>query len=234
MIVAAIGAYQFLNDSFKIEDIFTSLGIFASIQNPMKSLPTTLDIILETLVSLGRIEKFLYQPEINKKNMICNDSETMKKNIAIQILNGTFTWGKKMDNTYKPVSEKQFVKIQSMEDPNKKNKKNKDEHIEMSSVSTSPNDEITNKIMKEIPNNTLFEKDIIEDKNIIEEPNDEELVLKNINLEVKKGEFICIIGEIGSGKSSLIHAILNNMICLTPRSSKIIINGKLSYVSQES
>ena len=61
MSVAAIGAYQFLNDSFKIEDIFTSLGIFASIQNPMKSLPTTLDIILETLVSLGRIEKFLYQ-----------------------------------------------------------------------------------------------------------------------------------------------------------------------------
>ena len=234
MSVAAIGAYQFLNDSFKIEDIFTSLGIFASIQNPMKSLPTTLDIILETLVSLGRIEKFLYQPEINKKNMICNDSETMKKNIAIQILNGTFTWGKKMDNTYKPVSEKQFVKIQSMEDPNKKNKKNKDEHIEMSSVSTSPNDEITNKIMKEIPNNTLFEKDIIEDKNIIEEPNDEELVLKNINLEVKKGEFICIIGEVGSGKTSLVQAILNNLISLTPRKTKLIVNGSISYVSQES
>lgn len=66
MSVAAIGAYQFLNDSLKIEDIFTSLGIFASIQNPMKSLPTTLDIILETIVSLGRIEKFLYQPEIKK------------------------------------------------------------------------------------------------------------------------------------------------------------------------
>ena len=233
MSVAAIGAYQFLNDSFKIEDIFTSLGIFASIQNPMKSLPTTLDIILETIVSLGRIEKFLYQPEINKKNMIVNDPETKKADIAIKIQNGTFTWGKKIDSSYKPVSEKQFVKVKTSEKENVEQPK-KEEHIEMSSVSTSPHDEISTKIKNEIPNNTLFEKDIIEDKNIIEKPNDEELVLKNINLEIKKGEFVCIIGEVGSGKTSLVQAILNNLISLTPRSTKLIVNGSISYVSQES
>ena len=233
MSVAAIGAYQFLNDSFKIEDIFTSLGIFASIQNPMKSLPTTLDIILETIVSLGRIEKFLYQPEINKNNMIVNDPETKKNDIAIKIENGTFTWGKKLDTSYKPISEKQFVKVQTNEKENKEAPK-KEEHIEMSSVSTSPNDEISTKIKNEIPNNTLFEKDIIEDKNIIEKPNDEELVLKNINLEIKKGEFVCVIGEVGSGKTSLVQAILNNLISLTPRSTKLIVNGSISYVSQES
>lgn len=40
------------------------------------------------------------------------------------------------------------------------------------------------------------------------------ILLRNLNLEIKKGEFICIIGEIGSGKSSLIRAILGDMIYL--------------------
>ena len=56
-------------------------------------------------------------------------------------------------------------------------------------------------------------------------------VLNNINLEIKKGEFVCIIGEVGSGKSSLLQSILNNMISLS-NNSKIIINGSISYVSQ--
>jgi ABC-type transport system involved in cytochrome bd biosynthesis fused ATPase/permease subunit len=58
-----------------------------------------------------------------------------------------------------------------------------------------------------------------------------EPILKNINFEIKQGEFICIIGEVGCGKSSLLQAILNNMISLT-RGSKIYVNGSISYVSQ--
>ena len=50
---------------------------------------------------------------------------------------------------------------------------------------------------------------------------------------MKKGEFICIIGEVGSGKSSLIQAILNNMIIMKNDNTKIIINGNISYVGQE-
>ena len=57
--------------------------------------------------------------------------------------------------------------------------------------------------------------------------------LKNINLTIKEGEFICIIGEVGSGKSSLIQAILNNMIIQNSNNTKIIVNGKISYVGQE-
>ena len=38
------------------------------------------------------------------------------------------------------------------------------------------------------------------------------LTLKNINLTVYKGEFICVIGKIGAGKSSLISSILGDMV----------------------
>jgi len=38
------------------------------------------------------------------------------------------------------------------------------------------------------------------------------LNLKDINLEVRKGEFICVIGDVGAGKSSLFSAINGDMI----------------------
>jgi energy-coupling factor transport system ATP-binding protein len=48
-------------------------------------------------------------------------------------------------------------------------------------------------------------------------------VLKNINLEIKKGEYLAVLGHNGSGKSTL--AKLLNMI-LEPDSGKIYIDGK--------
>ena len=56
-------------------------------------------------------------------------------------------------------------------------------------------------------------------------------ILKDINLTINKGEFVVIIGEVGSGKSSLLQAILNNMLPLT-KESKIYVNGTISYIRQ--
>ena len=55
------------------------------------------------------------------------------------------------------------------------------------------------------------------------------LILKNINFEIKDKELICIIGEVGSGKSSLLLSILNNLI---QYNTKIYLNGSIAYVSQ--
>ena len=38
------------------------------------------------------------------------------------------------------------------------------------------------------------------------------VLLRDINLEIKRGDFVIIIGEIGSGKSSLISSILGEML----------------------
>jgi Fe-S cluster assembly ATPase SufC len=36
--------------------------------------------------------------------------------------------------------------------------------------------------------------------------------LKNLNLKIKKGEFVCIIGDVGSGKSSLLSALIGDLL----------------------
>jgi ABC-type multidrug transport system fused ATPase/permease subunit len=83
MSVSSIGLYQYINKTFKVEDMFTCLAIFTSIQNPMRSLPTTFDIIMETIASMKRIEYFLKLPEIRNDKIIRNDYSTKSEGISI-------------------------------------------------------------------------------------------------------------------------------------------------------
>ena len=41
---------------------------------------------------------------------------------------------------------------------------------------------------------------------------DDFLVLKDFGLTIKQGEFVCIIGDVGSGKSSMLSALIGDMI----------------------
>lgn len=57
-----------------------------------------------------------------------------------------------------------------------------------------------------------------------------EYTLNNVNLRVQPGTLVAIIGPVGSGKSSLIQAILGE---LPIESGTINVNGVVSYASQE-
>ncbi|XP_044752049.1 ATP-binding cassette sub-family C member 4-like isoform X2 [Coccinella septempunctata] len=55
--------------------------------------------------------------------------------------------------------------------------------------------------------------------------------LVNLSFELKPGSFCCIIGNVGSGKSSILHLLLRE---LSLTSGEIQIGGSVSYASQES
>lgn len=52
---------------------------------------------------------------------------------------------------------------------------------------------------------------------------DEKVIFENLNLNIKKGEFVIVIGENGAGKSTLMDLISGNML---PDSGKIFIDEK--------
>ncbi|KEI41088.1 uncharacterized protein L969DRAFT_86336 [Mixia osmundae IAM 14324] len=54
--------------------------------------------------------------------------------------------------------------------------------------------------------------------------------LHDINLSLKKGELITIVGRVGSGKSSLLSAILGEM---TRLDGKVKVRGKVAYAAQQ-
>lgn len=43
------------------------------------------------------------------------------------------------------------------------------------------------------------------------------MTLKNLDLQVHRGEFLCVIGDVGSGKSSLLNACIGDMIFVPER-----------------
>ena len=53
-------------------------------------------------------------------------------------------------------------------------------------------------------------------------PNSEELVIKNLNLSIKKNSFVTFFGKSGSGKSTIVDLILGLFI---PEKGKILIDG---------
>ena len=57
-----------------------------------------------------------------------------------------------------------------------------------------------------------------------------ELTLDGVDLHVQPGTLVAVIGPVGAGKSSLIHAILGE---LPLESGSIKVNGNVSYASQE-
>ena len=252
--VVSIGAYQYFHDTLKIEDIMTSLRIFNSIQGPIRMIPGLINNFNEVAISMKRIQKYLFQDEINPGNVIKRDKYMDTNNLSIKIVNGNYSWGipptslaeiKMQDLKARGISFDNFEKPGK----GKKGKKGRRSDVlstELSQGDFDNSDKMTDDLIINTDSNKendLSEKideldlegglglDMEDQEKPKKKINPLEPILKNINVEIKKGEFICVIGEVGCGKSSFLQAILNNMLPLQG-SVKLYVNGSISYVSQ--
>ena len=258
--VSTIGVYNYFHASLDISTVIIGLSIFNRLQEPLTELPESISCLIDASISLRRIEKFIRQPEVNEKNVIRGKYDE-KGEFAIKITNGSFTWGIKQkseeemkeeeeENEIKDREKEKKEEIKKIKEKIKNIKKEQNKQIDVIELS---NIELNNNNIKyeninsnlNININTLIpiNKDIEQNPQItkdgvniqIEIPEDInfDVTLKNINFEVKPGEIIGIIGEVGSGKSSLLNAILNSLILLNPKECDgIHINGKIGYVAQ--
>jgi ABC-type multidrug transport system fused ATPase/permease subunit len=71
----------------------------------------------------------------------------------------------------------------------------------------------------------IFEKKMIDKKKLTN------YILKDINVHIQPGDFVAVIGKVGSGKSSLLLSLMNEMV--SHAGSSIKKNGKIAYISQE-
>ena len=58
-------------------------------------------------------------------------------------------------------------------------------------------------------------------------------IFENLNLEIKKGEFVAIVGDSGDGKTCLLIAIMNNFSIISTDSNPEI-NGEISFFPSQS
>ncbi|GJZ77873.1 ABC transporter C family member 8-like protein isoform X2, partial [Tanacetum coccineum] len=71
----------------------------------------------------------------------------------------------------------------------------------------------------------------IQDGNFAWDPESTTLTLRNVNLEVKRGQKVAVCGSVGSGKSSMLYAILGE---ISRTSGTVDVFGSIGYVSQRS
>ena len=68
---------------------------------------------------------------------------------------------------------------------------------------------------------------------------DPKLCLENISFEIPKRSLVAVVGQVGSGKSSLLSAILGEMEPVASenasnvRNSPVIVDGSVAYAAQQ-
>ena len=268
--IVTIGVYQLFNDTFNISTMLIGLSIFSKLQGPVRMLPNVINSILETTVSLKRIEDFLKQPDINRE-IIHRGPYNKDGEYAIKITGGNFSWGvkqkKKQSRWFVPGKKGKkrgppgppgafpppeggegfpprpnFKPDGERPGPKKENEEKNNEIITNTDSQRStvrmpdPSGTEPDKIDENNPGNEEgheIERDGCKIQVAIPKGVDYDLTLKNINFEVKPGELVAIVGEVGCGKSSLLQAIINSLVLLNPKECDgVHINGRIGYAAQ--
>ena len=68
---------------------------------------------------------------------------------------------------------------------------------------------------KNIPRRTAYKSNVLSDSEENLRPEIQDFItLKNIELTINKGDFVAIVGQTGSGKSSILASIIGDMLYL--------------------
>ncbi|XP_075450089.1 multidrug resistance-associated protein 1-like isoform X3 [Ascaphus truei] len=149
--LATFGVY-FLLDSSNVltaSKVFTTIALFNILRLPLFDLPTVISAVVQTTVSVGRLENFLCGEELNPEKIEVNYSGSH----AVGLFGASFQWDK-----------------------------------------TGPS------------------------------------TLKDLNMKIPEGSLVAVVGQVGSGKSSLLSAILGEMHILDGTVQR---KGSVAYVSQQ-
>ena len=221
LMIIALGLYVTSNDKLEISVLFTSFQLVNSMTFPIMALPDFINQIFKDLISIERLQNFLFTEDHQDKNIYQDMDEYKKNNLLVKFENTTFSINESNLDIQKDISKSKSsnnlsIELQDLnskiivEDNNSKNNnenyKNKYEKIQ----------KLSKRISFESSNNLNL--------NLI--------LLREITFLLKKGDFIAILGPTGSGKTCLLNAIMNNYH-INFSASKIILNGELSYFSQQ-
>ena len=67
-----------------------------------------------------------------------------------------------------------------------------------------------------------------------DEEGTDDFFVRGVNLEIKKGERVAVIGRSSSGKSSLLYSVMGEMIPMNINGqTKIVRNGSISFLAQQ-
>jgi ABC-type multidrug transport system fused ATPase/permease subunit len=174
---------------------FTTVALFNILRFPFAFLPMGLLQYIQSKVSLRRLERYLAMPELTEYVMDSAPPDVDPTSPSAQvgsitIVNGTFSW---VDPDAEPVKsvneeEEQRSKQRKAKRQSKIDKKAEKNDTSMKQSIHSTVSGATEEGSKAAP-----------------------ITLQNITLTIQPGQLVAVVGMVGSGKSSLLSAMLGEM-----------------------
>ncbi|KIM43746.1 hypothetical protein M413DRAFT_443652 [Hebeloma cylindrosporum] len=217
--------YSLTGHDLNIAVIFTSLQLFNIIRVPLLIFPLVLNALAQAMISIGRICKFLTAEELEEPYRIDPELKSAFK------LEGDFEWETvvRLEETSENLDEKAIMQKElERQKAEKKAAKEKKKAEKAKSERSSGWWKRQEKggTEKEVLPSTVFDETPQEPLVVEEEP---PFSLKDLKLEVPRGAFVAIVGRVGSGKSSVLQALIGEM---RRTKGEVVFGGSVAYVPQ--
>lgn len=214
--------YVKLGNTLDAAKAFTAISLFNLMQFPFVFLPLGLSQYSQSIVSSQRLIQFFAADEL--KGYVTNEAPSdADKSVVISITNATMGWtsDKAMENMDMLKASVSVIAAASAKkgrqgaaNANRKGAAAAEEADKGPAYEMVPTDIEAGK------------KSEGDDKNA---PNRSVETLRNVNISIKQGELVAIVGSVGSGKSSLLSCILGELI---PIDGSVFIQGDIAYCDQ--
>ncbi|XP_053165539.1 ATP-binding cassette sub-family C member 5 isoform X2 [Hemicordylus capensis] len=214
--VVTFSVHMILGHDLTAAQAFTVVTVFNSMTFALKVTPFSVKSLSEASVAADRFKSLFLMEEVHMVK-----KKPASPHIAIELKNATLAWESshasvqsspkmtpKMKKDKMAKSKKEKMKVQQREGQQAMLAEQKG-HLLLDSDPPSPEEENSRVHLT----NVRLQR-----------------VLYNVDLEIEKGKLVGICGSVGSGKTSLISAILGQMTLLE---GSISVDGTFAYVAQQ-
>ncbi|BGP39125.1 hypothetical protein JCM10450v2_003079 [Rhodotorula kratochvilovae] len=227
--VLAFITYASTGHETSAQSIFTSLTLFQLIRMPLMMLPMSLSTITDAHNALGRLTEVFLAEE----RSAAYDIDPSAK-YAVRVDDADFQWESSPPDSA-PKSKKEQSKLAAQgkkaAKTAKKERKEKEKaakvELKLSEKGEADPEQAVNSddATAGVPDDTELKADPTTT------PEEAEILqLRNVNLKIPHGQLCAVVGAVGSGKSSLLQALVGEM---KRTRGEVVFGGQIAYAAQQ-
>ena len=218
IIISFLLAYFMTDQLFTVGGATALLQVIDLLKMCLNSIPSGLSSVASIIISSKRVDLFLEARELDAPSVYAKSDPGSQ--YALEIKNGYFYWDKKISAD----EAAELREAQIKERSSRKLKKNREKKEAKEKSFDGQSRKLAQTLLTVESNPTRLHKH--------QDLRERSFVLEDLNFKAERGKLTVIIGKIGSGKSSILNALMGEMRVSDTSKTSIHVNGSISYQGQ--